>query len=103
MEQQALKAFTDLCDKIGQMIEDQKTKMAELEDKIKVLESMNAVVYTQQQVADITGWSVAAVNNWVKQGFIVGIPVRGKKNVGIPASEVKVILAKKGQGKKKRA
>ena len=103
MEQQALQALTNLCDKMAQMIDAQTNKMAELEDKINVLESMNAVVYTQQQVADITGWSVAAVNNWVKQGFIVGIPIRGKKNVGIPASEVKVILAKKGQGKKKRA
>ena len=101
--EEALRALTDLCQKMSQMIDVSTNKVTELEDKVNMLESMQAVVYTQQQVADITGWSVAAVNNWVKTGFVLSVPIRGKKTPGIPASEVKVILAKKGQGKKKRA
>ena len=103
MDNETLIAFKDLCTKMGQMIDASTTRIKTLEEKVRMLEDIGTVIYSQQQVANLTGWSVAAVNNWVKTGFIIGVPVRGRKNLGIPASEVKVILSKKGHGKKKRA
>lgn len=98
----ALKAFANLCAKMEQMIDASTTRIKTLEEKVRMLEDIGTVIYSQQQVANLTGWSVAAVNNWVKTGFIIGVPVRGRKNLGIPASEVKVILSKKGFGKNRQ-
>lgn len=99
-QEKTLESITNLCNKVAQMIDDNTSRMRELEDKIKMLESRQAVLYTQKQVAQITGWSVAAINNWVKTGFILGVPVHGKKNMSIPASEVNNILSKKGHGRR---
>ena len=99
---EALQAFTRLCAKMEQMIDVSTTRMAAVEEKMAEIERRQAILYSQRQVAEMTGYSVAAINKWLNSGFIKGIPVEGKKNPGIPRSEVELILAKKGFGKNRQ-
>lgn len=98
-EEEVLQAFTSLCTKIEKMIDISTARMDELEAKITKLERKPTAIYTQQEVAKLTGWSVAAVNEWVRTGYIKSVRVRGRKNLWIPASEVEMILFKQGYGK----
>jgi len=92
-QEEALEAFAKLCNKLCYAIDG-------LDDRITRLENRQDTVYTQSQVAQMTGWSVAVIGKWLKTGFIQGVPVKGKKNLFIPPSEVDWILAKKGKGRK---
>lgn len=100
--QDALKAFTSLCAKMEQMIDVNTARMAAVEEKMAEIERRQAILYSQRQVAEMTGYSVGAINKWLNSGFIKGIPVEGKKNPGIPRSEVELIIAKKGFGKNRQ-
>lgn len=98
----ALQAFTSLCAKMEQMIDVSTKRMAAVEEKMAEIERRQAILYSQRQVAEMTGYSVGAINKWLNSGFIKGIPVQGKKNPGIPRSEVELIIAKKGFGKNRQ-
>jgi hypothetical protein len=69
-----------------------KERVRDLEGRVPKRET-----YTQTEVAELTGWSTSAVNNWVKDRTIVTISGTGR-NLMIPASEVDRIFALKGKG-----
>jgi len=99
-QQEAYLAMTELCRKMTQLIE---TRMGELENRVARIEGRQAAIYTQSQVAALTGYAVSTINNWVKNHYICVVPIPGKKTSGIPASEVDMILANKGRKKDRRA
>ena len=90
---EALDAFTQLCKQLSGMI-------SGMDERIKRLENKQVSAYTQTQVAEITGWSVAAIGKWLESGFIKGVEVPGRKKPMIPPEEVDRIIAKKGRGHK---
>lgn len=89
-----------LCNKIGAAIDASLDRLEALERKMNHLELHQSAAYNQSQVAQMTGWSVAAINNWVREGKIEVVPSTGK-NVAIPATEVDKIIARKGYGRKR--
>ena len=97
---ETLKAFAGFCKKVSKLINGYDKRIKFLEEKVEQLEKRPDILLTQMQVAQITGWSIAAVGRWAKTGFIKSVKVEGREKPMIPASEIDEILAKKGNGKK---
>ena len=101
MEEQLIKSLIQLCEDIHALVGEQRTKIEHLEQVIEELTGHADRTYSQSEFARKTGWSTAAINNWVHDGTIT--PVMVGTVLRIPDCEVKKILTLKGPGKKKRA
>ena len=99
MDKTETNAFVSLCKKLEKMIDSHAEKISQLQEEINALKSKDPVLYSQSQVAAMTGWTKSTIAVWMNTGLIMKVPVPGKKCEAIPASEVDKILRIKGPGK----
>lgn len=101
MDDKLITSVMNLCDKLSNAIDANMGKIESLEQRVKQLEQRQRAEYSQKEAAQLTGWSVAAIGNWIGNGFLTVIPGSGR-NPRVPACEIDKILSRKGYGPKLR-
>ena len=92
MSEEFIQSVMTLCEKLSARLDEMESRLAKKE------EHYEREVYSQAEIAKMTGWSKSTIQHWISKGWISAVPGSGKCLM-VPAGEIKKILAEKGRGK----